>query len=331
MSTGQLTAKLAAGAALMVCMSVAPMPSQAEPVPKPLQELTVSNAMIATYDYGGNGNPEQTVDVHYESNATRRPCMYVIHGGSWAAGSRVNTRNTSIRFENEGFVVFNIDYRKTTDYGSRLGVPWAVQRNDVITAVDWARANAQKFGFDPDRCGIYGFSAGGHLATVVGLSGGGRVRAIVSASGALQPHRIVAVAYSDPRVGVSGDLPTASNKVLSGWVHTAMRCPMVTWTECSKRYSDFKPENLIQADDPPMMIFQGTKDPAVPSGTGRAFRYWLIKRGVPCQLTTASSSGTACLIEGINWGHTEHLAFDNGWRQAKMINFLKTRTADRSP
>jgi acetyl esterase/lipase len=316
------------GFSAMALVVLTSFTAQASPKPPtPLNELKVTNALIATYNYAGGTDPEQTVDVYYEPGLTNRPCMYVVHGGSWAAGSKANTADTSVRFENEGFVVFNIEYRKSTDYTNRPGVPWATQRGDVLAAIDWARSNAAQFGVDPSRCGTYGFSAGGHLAASVGLEGGGRVRAIVSASGVLQPHRVVDVALSDPRVGAGGDFPTDQNKVLAGWVHAVMRCPKITWTDCANRYAVFKPETSITADDPPMMIFQGTADPVVPKGTGRAFRYWLNKGGVPCQLTTASSTGTPCLIEGVNWNHTEFLAFDGGWRQAKMIAFLKAETA----
>jgi acetyl esterase/lipase len=283
--------------------------------------------MVATFDYAGRGDPEQTVDVSYQPGVTNRPCMYVVHGGSWAAGSKANAASAAAHFDDAGFVVFNIDYRKITDYAAKAGVPWAMQRDDVIKAIDWARANAAMFGFDRSRCGIYGFSAGGHLAAAVGLSGEQRVKAIVSASGILQPHRVIDVAFSDPRVGKNGDLPTTGNRTLAGWIHAAMRCPNIPWTDCANRYKAFKPETLIDRSDPPMMIFQGTADPVVPRTTGTAFKYWLTRGGIPCQTTTSTSTGTPCLIEGPGWAHTEALAFDGGWRQKKLIAFLKARTA----
>ena len=36
----------------------------------------------------------------------------------------------------------------------------------------WLRAHARQYGFDPERVGVWGISAGGHLAAFLGLSGG---------------------------------------------------------------------------------------------------------------------------------------------------------------
>ena len=43
---------------------------------------------------------------------------------------------------------------------------------DVKAAVRWLRANAEKYALDPDRIGVVGDSAGGHLAQFLGVTGG---------------------------------------------------------------------------------------------------------------------------------------------------------------
>jgi acetyl esterase/lipase len=273
---------------------------------------------VATHNYGGGKHPEQTLDAYYEGAAPPRPWIAVIHGGSWAAGNKAASASSARKFQQAGFQVFNIEYRKTSDFGSQPGVPWASQRDDLIRAVDWIRAHAAQFGTVANRGAIYGFSAGGHLAMTVGLTGKGssRVRAIASASGVLQPHRVLDVADSSPAVGHAGDYPTLGNRTLARWAAVAMRCPRLAWTDCRQRWDAFLPENLISADDPPVMMFQGTADASVPSQTGRAFRYWLSAKGVENSLT-----------ECVNWTHTEACAFDGGARQAKLMAFLKKKTA----
>jgi len=273
---------------------------------------------IATYNYGGGNDPEQTLDAYYDKAASSRPWIAVIHGGSWAAGTKAASAASARKFQLAGFQVFNVEYRKTSDHDSRPGVPWSSQRDDVIRAVNWIRARAAQFGTVANRGAVYGFSAGGHLAMTVGLTGNGstKVRAIVSASGVLQPHRLQDVADSDPAVGHGGNYPTVANRTLARWAAVAMRCPRLAWADCSRRWDAFLPENLISSDDPPAMMFQGTADAAVPSQTGRAFSYWLSRKGVENSLT-----------ECVNWPHTEACAFDGGARQAKMIAFLKKKTA----
>jgi acetyl esterase/lipase len=273
---------------------------------------------IETYDYAGTGDPDQSLDAYYDPDVTGRPWIITVHGGSWAAGSKSNADPASRKFQVEGFQVFNVAYRLTTDYGANIGSPWPAQRDDVIKAFKWIRANAAQFGIDPDRAAIYGFSAGGHIAMSVGLYlGKPAIKAIVTASGVLQPHRVEDVADSDPATGHGGDFPTEANKTLARWTAVACRCPhLTTWTDCNNRWLDFMPETHLDANSPPMMTFQGTADESVPAQTGRSFKYWTDRAGVK-----------NTLVEGVGWGHTELLAFDSGTRQANMIRFLKTETA----
>lgn len=288
--------------------------------PAPVRTVSTDpEKVVESYNYAGTSDVDQELTAYYNPSESGRPWIAVVHGGSWAAGSRTNTETASAEFYAEGFNVFNIAYRLTTDYRGNPGAPWPAQRDDVVAAIDWVKANADAFGIDPERGALYGFSAGGHLAASAGLLGNGsaRVHAVVSVSGVLQPHRVVDVAVSDPAVGHGGDFPTAANKTLMNWESVAMRCPrLTTWTDCNSRWSDFLPETHISADDPPVLILQGTADPAVPPQTGRAFSYWLTKSGVENTLT-----------EGVNWGHTEALAFDDGWRQKQVMDFLKNATA----
>ncbi|MET0693192.1 MAG: alpha/beta hydrolase [Propionibacteriaceae bacterium] len=273
---------------------------------------------VATYQYADTTNPEQSLDAYYVPAATHRPWIVVVHGGSWAAGNRKSIDASARKFEAAGFHVFNVEYRKISDFPGRVGVSWATQRNDVIMAVDWVRGHADAFGIDRERGAIYGFSAGGHLAASVGLYGRGnsRFKAIVSTSGVLQPQRLADVADSDPRVGHAGDKPTADVRTLSRWAAAAMRCPRLEWADCKARWNAFMPEQSISTDDPQVMMFQGTADQAVPPQTARAFAYWLRRKSVPYVLT-----------ECVNWSHTEACAMDGSWRQDMMMSWLKARTA----
>ena len=59
----------------------------------------------------------------------------------------------------DGYVVFNVDYRLIQDGGY---YPKCIK--DVKCAVRWLRANAEKLNVDPARIGALGGSAGGYLA-----------------------------------------------------------------------------------------------------------------------------------------------------------------------
>ena len=67
-----------------------------------------------------------------------------------------------------------LDYRLTSQAGQFGAEPvtFPAQIHDVKGAIRWLRANAAAYGLDPRRFGVWGSSAGGHLAALVATSGG---------------------------------------------------------------------------------------------------------------------------------------------------------------
>ena len=61
---------------------------------------------------------------------------------------------------------------------------------DTKTAMRWVRANAKKFGIDPNRIAAAGSSAGGHLASALAASGAARLGYSLSATEADQLHHL---------------------------------------------------------------------------------------------------------------------------------------------
>ena len=89
-----------------------------------------------------------------------------IHGGGFRAGKRDSYLPLCIRLAQRGYVAATVTYR----LAPRDQFP--AQVHDVKAAVRFLRANAAKYGIDPDRIGVTGQSAGGTLALFVGLTGG---------------------------------------------------------------------------------------------------------------------------------------------------------------
>ncbi len=63
---------------------------------------------------------------------------------------------------NLGVSAFMLEYR----LGPRYHHP--IEMNDAKRGIRWVRAHAAEYGFDPNRVGVWGFSAGGHLASTLG-------------------------------------------------------------------------------------------------------------------------------------------------------------------
>ena len=87
-----------------------------------------------------------------------------IHGGGFRAGSRHGYDGLCIRLAEQGYVAVTVSYRLAPKYQ----FPAAI--HDTKAAVRWVRANAKKHRIDPDRIGVIGGSAGGHLAQFLGVT-----------------------------------------------------------------------------------------------------------------------------------------------------------------
>ena len=104
---------------------------------------------------------------YYEPKAdtrTQRPAILAVHGGAWRSGDKAWGESIAKELVPYGYVVFSVNYRL-----SSRGHVWPAQIADVQAALRYVRAQAAQFRIDPARIASLGFSAGGHLATMVAL------------------------------------------------------------------------------------------------------------------------------------------------------------------
>ncbi|MBI3414480.1 MAG: alpha/beta hydrolase [Verrucomicrobia bacterium] len=101
-----------------------------------------------------------------KSAANSLPAILCIHGGGFRAGHRDGYNELCLKLAQRGFVAATASYRLAPKYQ----FPAAV--HDVKAAVRFLRANVSKFGIDPERIGVTGGSAGGHLAQFLGVTAG---------------------------------------------------------------------------------------------------------------------------------------------------------------
>ena len=90
-----------------------------------------------------------------------------IHGGAFRMGSKNMGVGEVIDLVGSGdYAAVSINYRLTNQE------IWPAQIHDGKAAIRWVRANAEKYHLDPERIGVIGGSAGGHLVAMLGTSGG---------------------------------------------------------------------------------------------------------------------------------------------------------------
>jgi acetyl esterase/lipase len=116
---------------------------------------------IETMQYA-NGLALDFYRAHGAAGGARRPCVVVIHGGSWVCGNRLDYGTK--RWLNDwlarlGYAVASIDYRLSPQF------KWPAQRDDLLAAIRFLRDHAAALGIDQDRLVLIGRSAGGQIAT----------------------------------------------------------------------------------------------------------------------------------------------------------------------
>ncbi len=93
------------------------------------------------------------------------PVILWLHGGGWALGDRFLAPDLSRCFAARGFAMASIEYRLS---GQET---FPAQLHDVRAAVRYLRGNADRLGLDPRAIGLWGSSAGGHLAALAAVTG----------------------------------------------------------------------------------------------------------------------------------------------------------------
>jgi acetyl esterase/lipase len=176
--------------------------------------------------------------------------------GGWVQGGPTQFNTQSEYLATRGMVCIQVEYRLLDKKGSE---PPVVCTQDAQSAMRWVRAHAKELGVDPQRIAAGGGSAGGHLAAFVGL-----------AEGTDDPQ-------DDGKISPKANALVLFNPVFDngpgGWGVARV----------GDRYKEFSPAHNISADDPPAIVFLGTKDKLIPVKTVENFKTEMDKAGVRCE------------------------------------------------
>jgi acetyl esterase/lipase len=246
------------------------------------------------------------LDVYVPADAKGPlPLVVWIHGGGWRNGAKGNG-GPAIGLLREGFAVAAINYRLSGQ------AAFPAQIEDCKAAIRFLRANAKQYGVDPERFGVWGSSAGGHLVALLGTSGD--VKAL---EGAVGEHDDVS-----SRVQAVCDWYGPTDFLQMGGRHDDAGSPESLLIggaiqENKDKTARANPITYVSADDPPFLIMHGTKDPAVPYGQSELLLTALKKADV---------EGTLVPLEGAGHGGPEFQAADIQRQVADF--FQKKLTAD---
>ena len=238
----------------------------------------------------GGDNVQMRYDVRYREGASaawtfdlampplvagqRRPAIVVIHGGGWIEGDKSSFSRAeklppgNIRdFAKLGFVAATMNYRLAGE------APFPAAIHDCKNAVRFLRAHAEEYGIDPERIGVWGNSAGGHLALLLGMTDGvadlegdgphrdqsSRVQAVCSDSGPID------LRHQHER----NQIRTVIGTFLSG-------PPEADRLEVYRKAS---PVSYVSPSLPPMLLIYGEEDEQVAVETADRFVMLLQQAG----------------------------------------------------
>jgi acetyl esterase/lipase len=179
------------------------------------------------------------------------PAVVVIHGGAWRGGSYQSNRQLLTRFAERGYVAISPQYRFCP------ATPFPAQIHEVKEAVRWLRRHAKDHRVDPEHIGATGFSAGGHLALMLGVAGPDAGLEGDAPADAPSSRVQAVVNYFGPTDLAADDIPPVSKPLVRDFLGGE---PTDKPELCVKA----SPAKLVTKDDPPILTYQGTKDPLVP-------------------------------------------------------------------
>jgi acetyl esterase/lipase len=224
--------------------------------------------------YGHKDGLAMTFDVvKPKANANGAAVIFMVSGG-WVSNYRP-PQQAATQFKDlldKGFTLIAVRHGSSPKYL----IPEIV--SDVRRAVRFIRYNAKQWGVDPNRLGVFGGSAGGHLALVLGTaSDDGDPNA--KEDFMKESDRVASVVAYFPPVDLR-PLARGLNPPPTG--RTLDRFPALNFEK--EKAADYSPIVHVSPDDPPTLLIHGDKDSLVPVNNSKVIHEAFQKNNVKTQL-----------------------------------------------
>jgi acetyl esterase/lipase len=151
--------------------------------------------------------------------------------------------------------------------------------------IRWVKEHAQEYGIDPDRLGMMGASAGGHLASLAAVTAGD------GGSGPTVSTSVKAVAVFFPPtdfLDYGGTAIDARSDRRLGQIVRRLAFPQgvdgLSDDQIAERLAEISPARRVTKAAPPFLLIHGDADPVVPLQQSEVLAAVLQKSGVPAEL-----------------------------------------------
>jgi len=250
------------------CAALAQRPGATPPDAKALNDVVFAKV----------GTRELHMDIVLPKDAPAKPhpCVVWIHGGGWSKGT--HKANRAAWLAGKGYVAASVEYRLSGE------AVFPAQITDCKAAIRYLRAHAKDYGIDPKRIGVWGGSAGGHLAALLGTTGG--VKELEGDAGnAKESSAVQAVCDffgpTDLTLQPGWLIPPPQVAALLGGSPTDK-------PELARLAS---PVKFVDRKDPPFLIIHGEEDKLVPIAQSEKLYDALKKAGVDATFVRVKNAG----------------------------------------
>jgi len=258
--------------------------AQHSPVEKIFPQGTVVHSNLP---YANDGNKKHLLDIYLPAKqTTKTPLVIWVHGGAWMLNDKYADmsymKNTIKTFIDSGYALASIDYRYSTE------AIFPAQIQDCNQAVEYLYRHAEKYSIDNTKIALIGFSAGGHLASLLGLSNNNNIKDFYPAG--LKPGfkiKCVLDFYGPSDFIMLANNPDTSINNERNPVSILLGAVPLKRPDIAKKAS---PVTYIDKNDPPFFIVQGEKDESVPNTQSIILSSWLKTVGVYNELTVVPNA-----------------------------------------
>lgn len=225
-----------------------------------LTSMDASPDVIETY----SGPGLSAVAYRPVGGRERAPVIVYLHGGGWVEGDATDAGHDLRWFADRGWLVISVDYRLATPEHAT----WDEAPRDVACALVWTRANAARWGGDPDRIAVAGDSAGGSLALNVAYAAAqGRAQSACGGTVPVPDAVVVQYPVADPQDAYDHGYPVRGaeprmfiERYIGG---TPQQFP--------ERMRAVSADTYVSASAPPTLIVEPGRDGLIPTDGVRRF------------------------------------------------------------
>ena len=279
------------------------------PLPSCLIVLLAAGALraedVSTYlrtrdvIYGRKSGLALTMDVIAPKEKPNGLGIIFVVSGGWRSRPELIRPDLYAPFLGRGYTVFAVVHGTQP----KFTVPEIIE--DIHRAVRFVRYHAKDYHIDPDRLGITGASAGGHLSLMMGTAGTAGNRKAMDPVERVSSHVQAVACFCPPtdflNWGKDGGVLDSKNMkdrrfkaAIDFQIFDRDEGIFQRVTDEKKAHEllrDISPISHVSRDDPPTLIIHGDKDPLVPLQQSERMVAKLKEVGVPTNLIVKKDCG----------------------------------------